>query len=549
MEAENLRWWGWGRQGVSYSLEGRERFWPFLRERLGISGQVVSPPLPLEAILLPPSRLTPKDRARLERLVGPDGCRTDRQARIEHAYGKGYRDLIRARRGEFPHPPDAVLYPSDERQVTALLAWAAEREVAVIPFGGGSSVTGGVEPPADRPAITLDLARLNRVLALDPRSQTATVEAGILGPDLEAALNDRGFTLGHFPQSFQFSTLGGWIATRGAGATSIRYGKIEAMVEALRVVTPVGVIETSPLPAEAAGPDLKALFIGSEGTLGVITQATLRIHPLPSVRRGEGLLFPSFEAGVEAVRRMLQSGTPPAMVRLSDAQETTAYWAFSPTHQGWKGVRDRLVAAYLARRGYGLDQGSCLMVVQYEGSADEATLQRRTARRARRAYGGLTLGSGPFRAFYRDRYATPYLRDLLLDYGLMVDTLETATTWERLLPLYQALTQAIRRAILVQAPGALVMTHLSHAYRDGGSLYVTFMARQAKDPIAQWRMVKRAAMEAIIAHGGAVSHHHGVGRDHAPWLARQRGPQGMEALRALKRTLDPQGVMNPGVLL
>jgi alkyldihydroxyacetonephosphate synthase len=547
----SLRWWGWGVLDQAYDLSQRPNFWPLVRERLGVSGDVICPPIALDAITLPESRLSAEDLSDLRRIFGDEGVRLDRLSRVRHACGKSYRDLIGIRRGQVSHPPDAVVYPASEAHIAELFSLAAQRGWRIIPFGGGTSVTGGIELAngrAGQPAIVVDLVRLNRVLAIDRISQTAVAQAGIAGPDLERALNAEGFTLGHFPQSFEFSTLGGWIATRSAGQTSIGYGKIEDMVERVRVATPCGAIDVKPLPASASGPDLLQMLIGSEGALGVIVEASLRIRPLPEARDYRGMLFHSFQDGVEAIRELVQHDIGVAMARLSDGNETGASLALARA-PSTRRARLRLRAGQwlVRRRGYDF-ASSCLMLLGVEGEAERVDKVRKAALEMCKARGGTNLGRSVGRSWLRERFALPYLRDDLLDRGVMIDTLETATTWSNLLPLYRKLMQALQAAISATGSKPFVMTHVSHAYRDGASLYVTFLGKQAGDPIAQWWSVKRAATEALLANGGALSHHHGIGRDHAGWLAREHGELGVEALRALKATLDPDGLLNPGVL-
>jgi alkyldihydroxyacetonephosphate synthase len=426
--------------------------------------------------------------------------------------------------------------------VAALLGAAAELGIAVIPFGGGTSVLGGVEPLGAKPTITLDLTRMNRLLRLDPLAQTATLEPGILGPSLEQQLNARGFTLGHFPQSFEYSSLGGWIATRSAGQNSTLYGKIEHRIESLRMTFPGGTIATPAVPAAAAGPDLNQLIAGSEGTLGVITQATVRLAPLPRRCDYRGYLFSDFEPGVEAAREVMQSGLRPAVLRLSDEPETEVSLAM-------RAPPPRLMAAaeglYLALRRIRLE-GAVLMIVGFDGDEDQVRSDWRRAQRILRRHQGSSLGHSPGRAWERSRFELPYLRDLLLDHAIMVDTLETAVTWDRYLPLYHSVRDTMANAMDGRG---LVMTHLSHAYTDGASIYWTFLARQAEGrQLEQWQQVKAAATDAILAAGGALSHHHGIGSDHRPWMPQYVGPAGVRTLTSLKQTFDPHGIMNPGKL-
>ena len=550
-----LGWYGWGDAAKTYPLDNRPGAWTFLRAALDLKGTEEFRACDFESVQLRAPRI---DEPTLTMALESDlrqgsapmqvFVRTDKRARVLHAYGRSYRDLVRLRRGEIPNPPDAVVYPATEEQVVRLVQFCAEKNIALVPFGGGSSVVGGVEPRDERVTITLDLTRLNRLLALDAVSHMATIQAGILGPDIERALNARGFTLGHLPQSFEFSTLGGWIATRGAGLSSTKYGKIETMTASVRVATPRGMIETRTVPATAAGPSLLQLLIGSEGTLGVITQATMRLHELPKVSDYRALLFKRFTDGVAAIREMLQNDprSVPATVRLSDEDETRSFFSLREKSTGWKGFTERAGLRAVGALGYSFEHGA-LMILGFEGDADAVRADKSRGLAVCKSHGAFDLGHGVARAWLRDRYETPYLRDVLMDHGILVDTLERATTWTNLENLHAKLTAAIARATESTGARALVMTHVSHCYRDGASLYVTFLARMARgEEIEQWETIKRAATECIMANGGTLTHHHGVGYEHAPWMKDEIGARGLEALCAVKGVLDPANIMNPG---
>jgi alkyldihydroxyacetonephosphate synthase len=560
MDIPNLRWWGWGTLDRDFSLEGRPDFWPTLREWLALPDEVIkqeTSPISLEEISLRPSRLDDPVLSSLHRLLVNGAVCTDKLSRVEHAYGKSYRDLMRIRAGYIPNPPDAIVYPADQGQVVSLLKWAADRDIAVIPFGGGSTVLAGVEPAnSDRPTITLDLAKLDHVLSIDPISRTARIQAGATGPEVEAQLNAQGFTLGHFPQSFEFSTLGGWIATRSAGQASVGYGKIEHMTQAVRIVTPVGIVETKDTPATAAGPGLLEMLIGSEGTYGVITEATVRIHSLPQVQDYRGVLFHNLEDGLAAYRDLMQNPSlHPASVRLSDAPETAAQAVLSHEHHGLRRLADDLITRYLNVRGFDLASGSALMLLGFDGESEWTAKQWNLARNICDDHGGLCLGRSVGRSWKRDRYAQPYLRDTLLGHGVIIDTLETAATWSNLMHVYEAMVSAMKATITATGGGpGYVLTHISHAYAHGASLYSTFLGRQVGDPDplakqAQWQEIKQATTEAILDAGGTLTHHHGIGRDHMPWLEKEIGSVGVKVLRSIKRTLDPTNVLNPDILL
>ncbi len=547
------KWWGWGDAKKRYSLDQSPRFWPFLEAQIGPLGEQPARPVAREDIALPASRMTGEDRVALQTILGREGFSQEAGDRIGHAYGKSYRDLIRLRRGEVPHPPDAVLWPRTHDEVQRVLDFATARGWAVIPFGGGTSVVGGVEVPphlSDRIFLSLDLARLNRVLEVDPLSRLARVEAGILGPDLEAALQAQGMTLGHYPQSFEFSTLGGWVATRSAGQQSTKYGKIEAMVAGLRVATPRGPLVVKALPARATGPDLNGLIVGSEGIYGIITEVSVRIHPVPARRDYRGVLLPSFERGVELIRALVQSGMQPATARLSDTAETEALMAMSKSPKSpLQAALERFAKRFLMRGPAAASPSRCMLILGYEGSQAEVLASWERARSLIRDHEGLPVGSSPGVSWYRNRFELPYLRDTLLDHGVMVDTFETSATWAKLPELYAQIRSATQSALEREAGRGHVMCHLSHAYQDGASLYFTFTSRQAEDALAQWLAVKRAATDAILAGGGALSHHHSVGLDHAPWMAQEIGETGLMALDGIKRALDPRDCMNPGKLL
>jgi alkyldihydroxyacetonephosphate synthase len=539
-----MRWWGWGEEGHDVPLSATAQ--ALLAAELGAVPAPRRDPVALDRVRLPPTSLPPAARELLAGALGAEHVREDRLARVTHAAGRGYHDLVRLRAGDATAAPDAVLYPGSAEQIVAVLRACAQERVAVVPFGGGTSVVGGVEPVRGRCAavVALDLARLDRLLAVDPVSLTATAQAGMSGPALEAALAGHGLTLGHFPQSFEFSTIGGWVATRSAGQASTGYGRIDALVLALRAVTPSGEIATRAVPASAAGPSLRELLVGSEGALGVIAEVTLRVRPRPAVRRYEAFSLPRLDAGADALRALVQQGAAPDVARLSDPVETRVSLAMS----GGEGLATRALGAYLRARGRG---EGCLAIAGWEGASEQEVRARRSATaRILRAHGALALGTAVGKAWEHGRFHAPYLRDELLAHGVMVETLETATTWERLLELHAAVAAAIDGALRARGTPPIVMGHVSHVYRAGASLYFTFVARQQSGAeLEQWHAAKVAASDAILAHGGTITHHHAVGRDHAPWLPGEVGELGIELLRAAKATLDPAGIMNPGTLL
>lgn len=550
-----MRWWGWGAPETPDPLEGHPAAWPFLQEALKLDVPRETPPVPEGAIQLPPSRLEPALVAELAAVVGEIHVSTQAKDRLTHAFGKSTRDLLRIRKGDVPNPPDAVVFPSSAEQVAGVFKLASAHGFAVIPFGGGSSVVGGLEMPAsqrDRPFVSLDLKGMGALVDLDEKSQLATFQAGVLGPRLEALLQERGYTLGHYPQSFEFSSLGGWVATRSAGQQSTRYGKIEQLVAGLTLVTPAGELVCRSLPASAEGPDLKQAVIGSEGVLGVITEVTVRVRPVPERRDYRAYLFPSWAHGTDAVRRLMQSELKPATVRLSDAHETRALMKLASTGEPgrFQKAARKLVSWYWERTKALRTDTACMLVIGFEGPADSVDHDREKAHALLEQGRAVALGTGVGRSWYANRFSLPYLRDALMDRAVLAETLETAATWEKLPAVYESVRAALTDAIRQDGLAPLVLCHVSHPYAIGASLYFTFAcAQDPVDGLAQWARYKRAATEAIVSAGGALSHHHAVGLDHAPWWPRVSGEAGVAMLAGLKAALDPQGLANPGKIL
>ncbi len=554
-EEGKTRWFGWGDLEKTFDMEERAGLLPYLKRKIDFDPDVPRFTNPtLEEMKLPAPRIPAEAVAELEKIVGGENLSSGDFHRISHSQGKSYRDVLRLRMRQPGHPVDVVAWPREEREVAEILKLALRHKLMVIPIGGGSSVTGGLEPlGAEKYAgvISLDLARMNRLLKVDPTSLVAVAQAGMQGPDLEEALNAQGYTLGHFPESFHFSALGGWIATRSAGRQSTGYGKIEDMVLSLKMVTPNGVIATRRTPHTAAGPSLLGMCIGSEGTMGVITEATLRIRPYPDIFDYHGLLFRNFPAGVSAIREMLQQDIiVPACVRLSDRAETALAQAIRTTSGNkWKRKAEDLALKALATRGYSFNDGA-FMVLGFEGEAARVDEARAEALTICRKLGGFHLGTSPGKQWFRGRYDTAYLRDPLINWGILVDTLETATTWDNLLHLYGEVRRSIKDAIKESGGKGVVACHVSHSYKQGASLYYFFLAPMEEGAeLAQWERIKGAATRTICDYGGTITHHHGVGYEHAHWMKEEVGEEGLRVLKALKDSLDPEGIMNPGKVL
>jgi alkyldihydroxyacetonephosphate synthase len=535
---DDVKWWGWGDAEAGPHLGPAAE--ALLTSELG-ELQPSSRPSTPEAVELPAARALPPA---LEEAVGTEGIARGDVERIRHAAGKGYVDLARVRSGRLEAAPDAVVAPASAAEIRRVLDICSAEGIAVVPFGGGTSVVGGVEPLAGpfQRLISLDLVRL-RAVEVDQRSLTARLGAGLRGPEAETALGATGLTLGHFPQSFEYATIGGFAATRSAGQASSGYGRFDEAVTSLRLIAPAGRLETLQTPHSAAGPALRELVLGSEGVLGVIPEVTVRVHPQPARRRYEAWMAESFEAGAEIVRGLAQAELLPDVIRVSDEEETRISLELS----GPEGRARRLFERYLALRRR---RGGALVIVGVEGDGESVARRRPLVARGLRAGGAVYLGQGAGRAWERGRYSGPYLRDALLDAGAMAETLETAHTWSGLRELYEAVGAAIAGALEGQGTPGIVSCHISHAYPDGASLYFTFIARQRRgDEVQQWRAVKAAASEAIVAAGGTITHHHAVGRDHVPYMTAEVGASGIEVLRAAKERLDPAGIMNPGKLL
>lgn len=528
--AAAMAWDAWGLPERRQDLSDAQR--TLLVQALGVSGEPAAE-RDSGTVTLTESALTPAQTDALAHTVGAEHVHTDHDHRLRHAGGKSTPDLLRRTQSGAQQAPDAVILPADHDEVAAVLATCVEHRIAVVPFGGGTSVVGGVDPERGEQSavIALDLGRMNQLIAVDTESGTATFGAGTTGPQAEQLLSGHGLSLGHFPQSFQFATLGGFAATRSSGQASAGYGRFDDMVQRFRVITPRGELVLGHAPASAAGPDLRELFLGSEGVFGVITEVTVRVHPAPECTIYQGWSFPDFATGAHALRTLAQSPDKPTVLRLSDEAETG------------------LNLALASDIGGSAPTGGCLAVTTFEGDRAGATARADRAAALLTAAGGTALGEEPARAWEHGRFDAPYLRDTLLRVGALVETLETATTWQNLTNLRQSVTTALTDALSAQGTPALVLCHISHTYPTGASLYFTVACAQTADPLEQWMRAKRAAGDAIVAAGGTITHHHAIGRDHRQWMPDEVGELGVAVLRAVKNTVDPTGILNPGKLI
>jgi alkyldihydroxyacetonephosphate synthase len=529
------RWNGWGDETVGYALP--DSAMPFLQR---LVGQATAP---ADVTISEVVSSIPESRLAAHPLVNVDPLE-----RLYHARGQSLPDWIALRSGRIPAFPDGVAYPVSNEQVRELMSHAARVGARLIPFGGGTSVVGHINVlPGPAPVLTIDLSRISGLLRLDEVSELATFGAGVMGPDLEARLRAKGFTLGHFPQSFELSTLGGWVVTRSNGQQSLGYGRIEAMFAGGRLESPTGTLVLPPFPASAAGPDLREVVLGSEGRFGVLTEVTVRVRKLPEQEEFRAVFFPEFEQGKEAVREMMQARMPMSMLRLSTALETETTLALAG-HEG----AIRLLKQWLRVRGIG-DQ-RCLLILGITGRKNVIPSARGDALAVTSKFGGVHMGRGFGNEWRKGRFRTPYLRNTLWERGYALDTLETATEWSNIPRMIQAIEQALRNGLTDIGERVLAFSHISHTYPWGSNVYTTYLYRipaqgHPDETLRRWQTLKGAATEAIISAGGTVTHQHGIGTDHLPYLPMEKGALGTAVLGDLCRRFDPQGIMNPGKLV
>ena len=524
------RWNGWGEEDIYYNLPIKAL--SYLSKKLGPG--IYKKSIQIQDISLPSSKL-------------PDSplIVKDPKVRLRYSHGQSFPDLVALRYGAFGLFSDGVAFPKNEEGIEDIFGFAKGINAQAIPFGGGTSVTGGVNPfPDRRPVLTVSLERMSRLLELDEKSLLATFEAGVRGPWLEAQLRAHGFTLGHFPQSFEYSSLGGWIATRSAGQQSLGYGRIEDLFAGGLVMTPSGNINLLPFPASAAGPDIRQIILGSEGRFGIVSSAIIRIQPLPEKESFFGMIFPTFRQGIEAVRHMVQEHIPLSMIRLSNQEETNISFMLSSSPY-LTGLLEKALALF------GLKEQKCMLLLAATGKKDTIQLAKAQSRAITKNERGIFLGSIPGKEWKKNRFRLAYLRNTLWDEGYAVDTLETATTWSKLLPTAKAIIKAIETALESENEYVLGMVHVSHVYQTGASLYFTFFFRlvpSADETIKRWQAIKEAASKMILRHNATISHHHGIGIDHKPYMQTEKGKTGMMLMSALQKALDPGNFLNPGKL-
>jgi alkyldihydroxyacetonephosphate synthase len=550
---KHMKWWGWGVEGVSFHHENKPAFRPFLIKIIDLD--VNTPPLSpmsLDDLPIPAPLISELLLAELTDAVGADNVVQDDLDRIVHTYGKGARDLLRVRAGDIPRAPDVVVYPGDEAEVQLIVDRAVAADAVIIPYGGGTSFSGSLSAPEDetRPVISLDLGRLNQVIDIDEESGLARIQAGAQGPDLEEQLGGRGWVLGHYPDSFTHSTLGGWVATRSSGMQSDKYGDISDIARGMRVVMPGKVLEVRPIPATSTGPSVREMVLGSEGRLGVITEVTVQVRRIPEVRVVLGYLFPSWEAGLSAMQEISTSDAHPSITRVSDAKETA--FSFATRKKSSRISISSLISKglmkLLERRGWKLNE-VCLSFIGYEGGKAHVARQKKIVKDIVGKHGGILVGKGPGALYDQKKFDTPYIRDFLLDRGAIGDVSDTAAPWSKLMPLYANVMTAAEKAFAQIGVTGWIMCHLSHSYYSGACLYFTFGFKHGVDPLGQYERVKNAIQQAFVDSDGTLSHHHAVGTEHAAWLEQDISAPGVHMIDGLFTSMDPGRNFNPGKII
>jgi alkyldihydroxyacetonephosphate synthase len=553
-DVKHMKWWGWGVEGVSFHHENKPAFRPFVINAIDLDVNTPpAAPMSLDDLSIPAPMISEQLLAELTDAVGAENAVQDDLDRIVHTYGKSARDLLRIRVGDIPRVPDVVVYPGDEAQVQLIVDRAVAADTVIIPYGGGSNIAGSLHAPEDetRPVISLDLGRLNQVISIDKESGLARIQAGVQGPDLEEQLTAQGWTLGHYPDSFSHSTLGGWVATRSSGMQSDKYGDIADIARGMRVVMPGKVLEVRPLPHTSTGPSVREMVLGSEGRLGVITEVTVQVHRIPEVRVILGYLFPSWEAGLAAMQEISTSDAHPSITRVSDAKETR--FSFATRKKSSKVSISSLISKglmkVLERRGWKLNE-VCLSFIGYEGGKAHVARQKKIVKDIVGRHGGILVGKGPGELYDQKKFDTPYIRDFLLDRGAIGDVSETAAPWSKLLPLYRNVMTAAEKVYAQLGVTGWIMCHLSHSYHSGACLYFTFAFKHdGVDPLAQYEPLKNAIQQAFVDSDGTLSHHHAVGTEHAAWLEQDISAPGVHMIDGLFTAMDPGRNFNPGKIV
>ena len=553
-DVKHMKWWGWGVEGVGFHHENKPGFRPFVINAIDLDVNTPpTAPVSIDDLPIPAPMISDQLLAELTDAVGTENAVQDDLDRTVHTYGKSARDLLRIRAGDLPRVPDVVVYPGDEAEVQLIVDRAVAADAVIIPYGGGSNISGSLHAPEDetRPVISVDLGRLNQVIEIDEDSGLARIQAGAQGPDLEEQLGARGWTLGHFPDSFTHSTLGGWVATRSSGMQSDKYGDISDIARGMRVVMPGKMLQVRPLPHTSTGPSVREMVLGSEGRLGVITEVTVQVHRIPQVRLILGYLFPSWEASLAAMHDISTSDAHPSITRVSDAKETA--FSFATRKKSNRISISSLISKgmmkVLQRRGWKLDE-ICLSFIGYEGGKAHVSRQKAIVKDIVGRHGGIVVGKGPGELYDQKKFDTPYIRDFLLDRGAIGDVSETAAPWSKLLPLYTNVLAAAEKVYAHLGVTGWIMCHLSHSYHSGACLYFTFAFKHdGIDPLGQYEPLKNAIQQAFVDSGGTLSHHHAVGSEHAAWLEQDISAPGVQMIDGLFTAMDPGRNFNPGKII
>ena len=552
-DVKHMKWWGWGVEGVAFEHEDKPGFAPFILEQLALDLHAVEPTgMPsFDNVTVAKSLASPVFTKSLSDIVGVSNVTTDKMERVVHAYGKSLRDLVRIRANQIERTPDVVVYPENEDEIQKIVDIAMDANAVLIPFGGGSNIGGSLEPlrTEKRVVISLDMGRMNKVLEIDSDAGLARIQAGALGPDLEEQLAAKGWTIGHFPDSFTHSTLGGWIATRSSGMQSDKYGDIADITRGLRLVRPGGTVVIRPIPSASNGPSVREMILGSEGRLGIVTEAWVQVHRVPAKRDVYAYFFPNFETGLKAMQEIAESDAAPSITRVSDNMETRFSLATSKASHGiTKFVSGTVLPAIFRSKGWNLDE-ICLSFIGYEGSERHAKLQKKLVDRIVRKYNGMGVGKGPGILYDQKKFDTPYIRDFLLDRGAAGDVSESAAPWSKLQRLHDGAVEAAHGAFKKIGAQGVIISHLSHSYHSGACLYFTFGFKFGKDALGDYDIVKSAIQQSFIDNGGSISHHHGVGLEHAPWLEDDISASGIAVMQGLFDAVDPKGNFNPGKVI
>ncbi|NKE08979.1 MULTISPECIES: FAD-binding oxidoreductase [Kocuria] len=552
---KHQKWWGWGEENVFFTWQNKPAFAPMVKRAIGIDLRPRQrDTVDFATAQVPETRISTEQLEILNGIVGADNAVTEDHTRVVHWAGKAVTDILKTLQNRFDRIPDVVVYPGSEDEVQALVDAAVELDLVLIPFGGGSSISRSLQPrpEEERTVVSVDLGRLNKVLEIDETSGLARIQAGVLGPDMEEQLNSRGWTLGHFPDSFNHSTLGGWAATRSSGMQSDKYGDIADIIRGMNVVRQGGLVTLRPLPSTSTGPSLREMFIGSEGRLGIITELWVQVHREAEQREVIAYMFPTWQQGLTAMRKIHEAEVHTTFARISDAHETEFSLATQKAPTSLKKTisakgQDALWAV-MRKRGWDT-KAMCIAYVCYEGSKDDVARKKKTVAGIAKGQGALILGSGPGALYDQKKFDTPYLRDFLLEQGVIGDVSETAAPWSQLTTVHKNAYAAAQSAFEELGKTGWIMSHMSHSYHAGACLYFTFAFEISDNVDHEYALVKTRIQQSFIDSGATLSHHHGVGAEHSPWMEQDVSPAGADLMRGLFATADPGQNFNPGKIL